>query len=379
MRAEPLFEDLKLYSEFSSSDENRLRQVAPRVQPHLPQIVEGFYQKLLNHPGTRGSFPGGLAQAERLKTSLGAWIERLFWGPWDDSYYKLRLKTSQRHVEMGLPQNCTCAGIEFIREQILEILLKSSPPEALREELRSVNKLLCLDLNIMMQAHHEEYLEKTKRNERAATFGQLAVSIAHELRNPLTIIETSLFLLRRRVNPDPPVVSHLNKIEAQVSFSSRIINNMLEMVRERPVVAHAIEPQWLTQAALEAINKDDRARLNIELAPKLSKVRVDEDQAKQILLNLLMNALEASGPNGVVRLTAYPEDGHVSFLINDDGPGIDPSIKDKLFEPLVSTKKNGIGLGLALSRRLAERNGGSLHLSQGPLPGAAFVLMLPAS
>jgi two-component system sensor histidine kinase HydH len=230
----------------------------------------------------------------------------------------------------------------------------------------------------MKEMIREDHLTKAQPNEQSVTSGYLAASIAHELRNPLGVIESSLFLLRRRVGDDPKVVSHLDKIEAQLKLSSRIINNVLDMVRDRPSHLQSLEPARLTEVVLDSIREEDQGRIQVEVDKALPKVQVDEEQARQILLNLLLNGLEASGPTGNVQLTAYPEGAHVSFLVNDDGPGIDPSISARLFEPLVSTKKNGIGLGLALSKKLAERNGGSLITHRGPLPGAAFVLTLPA-
>jgi two-component system sensor histidine kinase HydH len=359
-----------------SDDEAYLKAMGPRIQPHIHRIIDDFYIRILKHPEARRSIPGGLAQIERLNVTLRRWMEQLFIGPWDEQYYELRAKIGRRHVQINLPQQYMFTAVEVIRGHIHDILFQSSNAETLGNEGHAIDKLLSMELVIMLHTYREDYLAKAQRNERLATFGQLVTSVAHELRNPLAVIGSSLFLLRRRVGDDPKVVSHLDKIEAQLNLSSRIINNMFDMVRERPAKIQPIEPTHMTKTVLESIREEDRSRIQIEVGV-LPKVQADEDQAGQILLNLLLNALEASGPKGKVQLTAYQEGANVSFLVNDDGPGIDSNIRDRLFEPLVSTKKSGIGLGLALSRKLAERNGGSLTVQQGPLPGAAFVLALP--
>ena len=107
--------------------------------------------------------------------------------------------------------------------------------------------------------------------------------------------------------------------------------------------------------------------------------RVGRYHVRQILVNLLANALDAAGLTGRVALRVSRDERGTLLRVNDDGPGIDARVRHRLFEPLVTTKARGIGLGLALCRRLAERNGGSLAVSAGELPGAAFDLRLPST
>jgi signal transduction histidine kinase len=136
----------------------------------------------------------------------------------------------------------------------------------------------------------------------------------------------------------------------------------------------------LCQAAQEAVTAARSAPVTLELrvTPGV-QVFTDPDQAQQVLVNLLLNAADAAGPSGRVRLTADTRGAFARFLVEDSGPGVAQEVRRRLFEPLVSTKARGIGLGLALCKRLAERNRGSIKLVQGELPGAAFEFLLPLS
>jgi signal transduction histidine kinase len=204
-------------------------------------------------------------------------------------------------------------------------------------------------------------------------------AIGHELRNPLGVIESSAFLLRRRVGDDPASARHIDKIQAQVARSSRIITSMLDIVRDRPPVRVTIAPRKLAQVAASALQDARGAVVQVELGDDLPDVLVDPEQIGQVLLNLLTNATEAAGIDGVVRLDVAHAAGEVEFRVSDSGPGIDPIVRARMFEPLVTTKDAGVGLGLALCRKLVDAHQGVLEaLATGPLAGATFSLRLRA-
>jgi len=377
---EHLFDEIKRYVGFDARDEALLRALAPRVAPHHGRIVDDFYAHILDHSDARRSIRGGDAQVQRLKKTLVAWMEGLFAGPWDRAYYELRARIGRRHVEIELPQQYMFTAVNVIRGQLVEVVLDTAAPEHARAELHAVNKLLDMELAVMLHTYREDHLSRMQRTERLATFGQLVASIAHELRNPLGVIESSLFLIRRKMEaPQEAVTRHLDKIDGQVRLSNRIINNLLDMVRERPGAPRPGAVGALLRGALEDFAAAEVARVELAFDPAAEAVLVfaDPDHVRQIVVNLLANALEAAGVGGAVRVTLRVEAHIVTLRVNDTGAGIDPRVRHRLFEPLVTTKVRGIGLGLALCRRLAERNGGSLTLVVGELPGAAFDLTLP--
>jgi signal transduction histidine kinase len=369
---EHLFEEIKRYVGFDETDGERLRALGPRVVPHAEAISKTFYDRIVEHPGASRSITGGDAQVFALRHTLNGWIRELFEGPWDLSYYERRARIGRRHVEIDLPQQYMFTAMNIIRKELTRVIVETAPsPAEACNDVITVDKLLDMELAVMLHTYREDSVTKLQRTERLATVGQFAASIAHELRNPLGVIESSSFLLRKRIgNASEAVARHLDKIDAQVRVSNRIITGLLDLVRDVPATPREVAADVLLSTALDALPHGTPS-IDVRAEPGLL-LRVDPDQFRQILVNLLTNACDAAGPSGHVIASVHAEGTDVVFTFNDDGPGIAPEVRSRLFEPLVSTKVRGIGLGLALCRRLAERNGARVALTHGPLPGAAF-------
>jgi len=378
-QGEHLFDELKRYVDFGREDEVALRGILPRALPHIPAIAEDFYAHILDHREASKSITGGAQQVERLKGTLRTWMEGIFQGPWDDAYFERRARIGRRHVQIDLPQQYMFTAMNVIRGHMTDVILDTAADRnQVRRELHALDKILDMELAIMLHTYREDYLVRMQQTERLATFGQLVASIGHELRNPLGVIESSLFLLRGRVPADEKVVRHLDRIEAQVRTSNRIISDMLDIVRELPAQRRPVPLPHIVKAVLDTTPPPENVSLAVDLGKGLPEVAVDPDQLRQVFGNLLENAYQAAGEGGEVRMLARTtDDGMVEIVVNDSGPGIDPAIRNRLFEPLVTTKVKGVGLGLSLSRRILERNEGTITLGQGPLPGAAFVVRLP--
>lgn len=380
MAEEHFFDELKRYVGFSVDDEALLRAVGPRVTPHAQAIADDFFAHLLRHPGARRAITGGEAQVASLRRAIIAWIGALFEGPWDLAYYERRARIGRRHVQISLPQHYMFTAMSVIRGHLTRVALDTAvEPARGRDEAAAIDRLLDLELAVMLHTYSEDTLARLQRSERLATFGQFAASIAHELRNPLGVIESSTFLVRKRLGDAPEAVArHLEKIDAQVQLSNRIITNVLDLVRDRAATPSAARPAALLAAA-RASFAHPFARHHERIEEPLPDVWVDPDHARQILVNLLSNAYDAAAPDGEVLVRVRADGPSVLFVVSDSGAGIDPAVRARLFEPLVTTKVRGIGLGLALCRRLAERNGGTVSVVRGELSGAGFELRLPAA
>ncbi len=379
MEGEHLLDEIKRYVGFGPDDEASLHALAPRLAPHFARIADDFYDHILKHPGASAAITGGQAQVERLKGKLRDWMELCFTGPWDEAYFERRAGIGRVHVQIRLPQQYMFTAMNVMRGHFADAVLDSArDPTQARAELHAMNRLLDLELAIMLHTYREDYVAQVKRSERLATFGQLVASIGHELRNPLGVMESSLFMVRARAPEDAKLRRHLDRIGEQIALSNKIISDFLDLIRDRPREPARAALVDLIHGAAASIPWPADARFTVDAPTELPNVRVDVDQVRQIFTNLLANAAEAAGAGGEVRAIARAADGEVAVVVGDSGAGIPPEVRARLFEPLVTTKPRGTGLGLALCRRLAEANGGSIRLVAGPLPGAAFEVRLPA-
>ncbi len=371
---------MKRYVGFDARDEGLLRGLSARIEPHAPRIIDEFYDHILRHDDAKIVITGGAEQVDRLKGTLRLWLRGLFEGPWDREYYERRARIGRRHVEINLPQQYMFTATNVIRCHLQRVVFETAggTPEAL-DEMEAVHRLLDMELAVMLHTYREDHLARIQRTERLATFGQFVAGIAHEMRNPLGVIESSLFLIRKRLGEVPEqVTKHLDRIQTQIERSNRIIGAMLELVREGTHDPRGCSARELIEYARDARSQRVAASVELEIGPGADEAMIfaDPDHVRQILVNLLENASDAAGASGRVRVTVTVGAERVTLAVSDDGPGVDPTVRARLFEPLVTGKPHGIGLGLALCKRLAERNGGTLTLREGPLSGACFVLEL---
>jgi signal transduction histidine kinase len=377
---ENVFEELKRYVGFDAADEAALRALHPVAHPHFAEIAEIFYARILAHPEARKALEGGESTVGRLKITLQAWMDLLLKGPWDEAYYEIRARIGRVHVRINLPQHYMFGAMNVIRQQ-LNLLIDAhhrENPEALRVARLAVGKILDLELAIMLHTYREDLLSQQARVERLSTFGQLVGSIGHELRNPLGVMESSLYILKGRVQGDERAIKHADRIGEQLQLANRIITNLLDMIRDRPLAVERISLPRVLEGVAEALRLPTGVKLQRTGLDALPEVAGDPVQLRQLFLNLCENAVQAVGDTGEVRVTGQVVPGGVELAVEDTGPGIDAGTRARLFEPLNTTKKRGIGLGLALVKRIVERHHGTIAYA--PLQaGARFVVRLPAA
>jgi signal transduction histidine kinase len=378
--AESLLEELKRYVGFGPDDESALRELRTVAAPDFPAIAVAFYDRILAHEEARRALVGGESQVGHLRTTLVRWMEEAIGGPWDESWWEAHCRIGRVHVRIDLPQHYMFGAMNVVREELGRRVDRHWSGDPARQERTraALGKVLDLELAIMLHTYREDLVARAARSERLATFGQLVGSIGHELRNPLGVIESSLFLLRGRTGDDDRVKKHLDRIGDQVRLSNRIISGLLDMVRDRPLSRETVAVADLLGAAADAVERPPGVSLAIDAAEGLS-VRGDRVQLGQALVNLLTNAVQAVGAGGAIRLVARADGDSVALDVEDDGPGVDEAVRGRVFEPLITTRENGNGLGLALVKRVAERHGGSVGHEPRAGGGTRFTLHLPAA
>ena len=235
----------------------------------------------------------------------------------------------------------------------------------------------------------EQVVDKLQQREREVlradqlvAVGQLAAGVAHELRNPLCSIKMLVQANREEAQARGVAVEDLHIIELEIRRMERSLQTFLDYARppkpeRRTAALGAIVDR--TFALIGGRARKQQVTLQFTKPDKPVVIEADAEQMQQLLVNLMLNALDVMPRGGVldVELRAAAE-GFVELRVADTGPGIAPELLPRLFEPFVSSKETGLGLGLVISRRIAENHGGSLQAGSSPTGGACFVLRLPA-
>lgn len=375
------FSELQAYVGWTEEDARRIRALGPALEPALPLLVDDFYQEILRHEGTRRVMQGGEAQIARLKGTLLHWLRDLLTGPYDREYASRRWRVGRKHVEIGLDQVYTNVALSRLRQGLARAVMDLDAPTAedRGQALASMHRLLDLDLALIEDAYQTEFSGRLQRIERLAAIGQIAGGIAHELRNPLNVIKTSIWFLRNgRNTPAEKVAEHLERMERQVGVADEVITALSNFARMplpelRPTGAEDLLRDAL---ALHAFPQD--LQVQVDLAAGLPAVLADAGQVRIALDNLIRNAREAMADQGALRCAARPSGEDVVLSVEDTGPGIPADLLPRIMEPLFSTKARGLGLGLPLARTLVERNRGRLTVESTPGQGTIFRLYLPA-
>ena len=303
-------------------------------------------------------------------------------GPHDEAYFERRARIGRVHVQINLPQMYMLTAMDRIRLRSVDAL-RDAPgvdPHALRRMLAALHQILDIELAIMLETYRDDLLAKNRTAERLATIGQFAAGIGHELRNPLGVVESSAFLVSRRLEQlqvsDASVSRHMQKITSEVQRSGRTINDLLELARSRPPNRRVVDCRDFVAQSVPLANLSPSVRVFNDI-PQGLPIDADPDQLARVLTNLLINAGQAMNGNGQIWIDGRRESAVTILRVRDDGPGVATKLREQVFEALFTTKAKGSGLGLALCRRIAEAHGGSVTLEPSEGGGAVFEIAIP--
>ena len=287
-------------------------------------------------------------------------------------YYEGTLKdiTERRRAEEALRELNTTLEIQ-VAERTAELEQRAVELETTLAELR-------------------EAQERLVRSERLAAIGELAASVAHELRNPLSVIRAGTYYIRHKLpqaGTDDKVWKNLERIENKITASDKIIHDLLEFARVRPPELRLADVNEIVQAAMASAALPENVSTVIQLAKGLPPLSLDTHQLERAFLNLITNAIQALTLSQVSkapkkdRLTVrtWEEKGSILVSIGDTGAGIPPEDLERMFEPLFTTKVHGTGLGLAICRRIVKAHGGSVKAESQVGAGSTFTVRLPVS
>jgi PAS domain S-box-containing protein len=267
-------------------------------------------------------------------------------------------------------------NINHCRTAIIDITERKQAEEALRKHQEHLEELVAERTKELRDAQDD-----LLRSERLATLGQLSGNISHELRNPLGVVDSSVYYLKRKLkDADGKVQEHLDRIKSSVDSATAVIESLLNLTRMK-------EPQ-LARLNLVAIISDAIAISKVPGAVNVTRdfpeqevpVNADREQLRMTFKNIIKNAVEAMDGKGMLTVTSRTTDNgqaEVSFV--DTGPGIATEILERVFQPLFSTKAKGIGFGLSIAKTVVERHGGMIEAKAEPGKGTNLIIRLPLS
>ena len=221
------------------------------------------------------------------------------------------------------------------------------------------------------------------RAERLAAIGQTAAMVAHEVRNPLGILRGQVELVREKLGDlaPPRERARFDDMLAEIERLNRLTEEFLGLARDAPLELVPVDvPALVTEiaAAARVASPDQAANVTLALGASALTVDADPQKLRQAIYNLVVNALQIGGPSVKVSIEVARESARRGRItIADDGPGVPEDLADRLFEPFVTARPSGNGLGLAIARRIVERHRGTLVLERGGARGARFSMYLP--
>jgi signal transduction histidine kinase len=225
--------------------------------------------------------------------------------------------------------------------------------------------------------------ERLAQNEKLASLGQLASVIAHEVRNPLAVIRSSVQNLEEGLaEDDMESRQSCAFVTEEIDRLSRVTSTLLGFARPLQLDAERVAPEELFRRVRLLSTRLLEGRnvcLECDLAGELPWVEVDPDLACQVLLGLLGNAAEVTPAGGTVRLEARARNDSVEIAVCDAGPGVPEGLRARIFEPFFTTRDEGTGLGLAVAKQIVEAHGSRIEVEDVPGGGARFAMSFRAS
>jgi two-component system, NtrC family, sensor histidine kinase HydH len=228
-------------------------------------------------------------------------------------------------------------------------------------------------------AELRESIDRLKRAERLSAVAELSAGLAHEIRNPLAGISGAAGILKRTNASGRNVSECVEIIEKESNRLNRLLTGFLDFARPRPLRVQSTDLGAVFESVVAVASRaPEAARIEFqrEIAGDFPEIECDSEQLKQVLLNLVINAIQATGA-GIVRLTATTGDDMARIAVIDQGPGIPADQQERIFDPFFTTKDSGTGLGLAVASKIIQQHGGVMTARNGDAGGLAVLVELP--
>jgi len=239
---------------------------------------------------------------------------------------------------------------------------------------------MAVDLQRSREEIEHLHARDMERAQQLATVGELASGVAHEMRNPLTGVRGALELALRRLPAAEPARLLLEEAQQQLARIEDATTQLLRYARPPELREVSVDATLLVDRALQVVGPqagNAGVALREERAPEAAPVRVDPELMVQVLVNLMLNGIEAMNQGGTLTVSLARRFPDVWIGVRDTGPGVSPPARGDIFRPFFTTKHQGTGLGLSISQQIVARHHGALRVEDAPGGGAIFIVVLP--
>jgi len=403
-----------LYQPFRQRVAEALHYLMGRSRVDVRQRTRALAVEMWQHVGDE---PAALVEwfVTNVKTSFqlksaSAWLFDDSGSPFVESCNEGAIPAgtiARLHQTLDSHSHIACRGPSTINQPAFEILTELNASLAVRVAHEGVSGLLLLGrgrrakelgeeetnailllVELFAVTLHNHYLQQQQiiaerraaQNEKLSMLGLLTSCIAHEIKNPLSSIKTIATLLAERGGADENNAQDLQVILEEVDRLAATTTQFLKFARPASRVSDAADIVTVIQGVIHVLShlaKQHHVRVDVQLAENVPAIACSEDTLRQIVFNLILNAIEATPLNGQVRINVEHDKKRLVATIRDDGVGISNDIKDQIFDPFVTSKSTGTGLGLYIVRRNVEELGGTIACEVEPGGGTCFTIKLP--
>ncbi len=376
------FDQRKLFSRFDEADARLLVELRPVIERNADRIVDEFYSHLLD-TGELRPFLADPATVKRLKLAQKRYLLSLTQGTYDESYGDSRLRIGQVHERIGLDPQWYLGSYGLHIDLLLPTVhqhFHDDPQKAIRAGA-ALSKLLILDMQLVLDAYYQTRRRKElKRSEQLAAVGELAASIAHEVRNPLAGMKGALEVLRKELAVKPSNLEIVDELLAQIARLENLVKDLLTYARPSAISARSFDLHEMLDRLLKLYKDEaDAAQITVHriYGPETGRIEADPQQMEQVFFNLIHNAIQAMEHGGTLTVTTQASREGIVISFRDTGKGVPGGDIDRIFQPFFTTKHRGSGLGLPIVKRIIEAHGGLIEVHSKLGEGTAATMTLP--
>jgi signal transduction histidine kinase len=379
-------DEIVAYIAFDDADRARLVALHAVLAPAFAAIADAFYAAAQTS-AKASAILGGTGHATRLHATLVDWMSTGLLGPYDEAFHAKRSRIGRRHVEIGLDQHYMVTAINVVRRAYRDRIVAAYPPAEAHAVGHAVDKLLDLELALMLrhyQLDSETRLiasERQRRLEQVSAMQTLCAGLAHEVRNPLNSAKLQLALVDRRLRrggDDPKLVEPIELASYEIDRLTNLLDEFLAFAQPPDLDPH---PHDVVSVVRDVVEQDRPlaarrgAALLLAEAPPLV-AEIDAIKIRQIVDSLVCNAIEAVTAGGRVTVAVEQVADQIHIRVTDDGAGIPSDVLPRIYEPFFSTKEGGTGMGMSIAYSLVALHHGTIDVASSPA-GTTFQIAVP--